>query len=86
LAPGEGSLRNEHIPKSAARVLNAQRIRDEYRKRRKLDDTDGAGKAVKRQKIEKQSKKTSLVIHPGKSLQHFNRCATILQATISLFD
>ena len=82
LAPGDGSLRNEHIPKSAARVLNAQRIRDEYRKKRNLDDKDGAGKAVKRQKLEKGQNKTTtaLVIHPGESLQHFYRCATILQA------
>ncbi len=91
MAPGEDSLRNEHVPKSAARVLNAQRIRDEYRKKRKLDHKDGVGKAVKRQKIEKgQNKTTSLMIHPGESLQHFNRCATSCkkktQATISLFD
>jgi len=52
LAPGKESLRNEAIPKSAARVLNAQAIRDEWNlKKRKLEDGDGMdGAGGKRRK------------------------------------
>ena len=73
------SLQNEAIPKSVARVLNAQTIRDEFRKKRKLED-EGAGEAVKNRGKRRKTEKTrpkgqpSLRIQPGESLQHFNRC------------
>ena len=87
LAPGKESLRNEAIPKSAARVLNAQAIRDEWKlKKRKLEDGDGKdGRGGKRRKTtgritgsedKEKSKKTSLTIQPWESIENFNRCVT----------
>lgn len=87
LAPGKESLRNEAIPKSAARVLNAQAIRDEWNlKKRKLEDGDGKdGRGGKRRKTtgrmtgsedKEKSKKTSLTIQPWESIENFNRSVT----------
>src|SRR6266545_8325864 len=79
VAPGKVSLQNEAIPKAAARVLNAQIIRDEFRKKRKLEG-EGGDEAVKscskRRKTDKTrpNEQPSLRIQPGESLQHFNRC------------
>ena len=53
LEPGKESIRNEAIPKSASRVLNAQAIRDDWNlKKRKLDDGDDGkdGRGGKRRK------------------------------------
>ncbi|KAF8148224.1 hypothetical protein B0H34DRAFT_668922 [Crassisporium funariophilum] len=84
LAPGEQSLRNEAIPKSAARVFNAQTTRDEWKlKKRKLEDGDDGEPSGKRRKTSgnegtgskkgQSGKKVSLTIQPGESMQHFNR-------------
>jgi len=78
LAPGKELLKNEAIPKSAARVLNAQKIRDDYRKKRKPEDSGRDEPSSKRRKQEiaahaRKAGKVSLVIQPGESLQHFNR-------------
>ncbi|KAF8184212.1 hypothetical protein BJ912DRAFT_853258, partial [Pholiota molesta] len=75
LAPAKDSLQNEAIPKSAARVFNAQAIRDDFKtKKRKNEDDDGE-RAGKKQKTDKGKgdKKVSLTIQPGESIQHFNR-------------
>ncbi|KDR77524.1 hypothetical protein GALMADRAFT_138620 [Galerina marginata CBS 339.88] len=83
LAPGKESLRNETIPKSAARVFNSQTIREEWKlKKRKAVDGDSGSGPAKRQKHElgtsngqakKAEKKVVLTIQPGESMQHFNR-------------
>ncbi|KAF8887446.1 hypothetical protein CPB84DRAFT_1684674 [Gymnopilus junonius] len=78
LAPSKESLKNEPIPKSAARVLNSLAIREEWKlKKRKHEDGD-EGRQGKRQKMtadgtKKADKKTSLTIRPGESMQHFNK-------------
>ena len=76
MRPAKESLRNEAIPKSAARVLNAQNIRDDYRKKRKSED--GRGREEFSNKRRKQLRgqkpeKSHLVIQAGESLGHFNR-------------
>jgi len=82
LAPEKVSLRNEAIPKSASRVFDAQTIREEYKKKRKLVDNQGE-RPRKRQKntIDSGSgmkkSKVSLTIQPGESMQHFNRCVML---------
>jgi len=86
LAPGKDSLRNEAIPKSAARVLNAQAVRDAWNmKKRKHEDGSGDGPGGKRRKTteriarsgnkekSRNLKAMSLTIQPGESIQHFNR-------------
>ncbi|TFK38947.1 hypothetical protein BDQ12DRAFT_665740 [Crucibulum laeve] len=85
LAPTKDSLANEAIPKSASRILNASKIREEWKdKKRKFED-DGQGGQGKRRKVEgaeaMQSKRkgkekemvSRLTIKPGESMQHFNR-------------
>jgi len=82
LAPERVSLRNEAIPKSASRVFDAQTIREEYKKKRKLVDNQGE-RPGKRQKTTIESGngmkkgKVSLTIQPGESMQHFNRCVML---------
>ena len=89
MAPAKDSLKDEAIPKSAARVLNAQRIRDDFRRKRKLED--GEGRDDKRRKQEKAGK-ISLLIQPAESLQHFNKyvarlsCRHSCVATLSYMD
>ncbi|KAF9523141.1 hypothetical protein CPB83DRAFT_775925 [Crepidotus variabilis] len=79
LPPQKGSLRSEPIPKSASRILNAQNIRDDFRKKRKSceERADNEGRVGKRQKKTKSDVKstvqTTLKIQPGESMQHFNR-------------
>ncbi|KAK7045776.1 hypothetical protein VNI00_007177 [Paramarasmius palmivorus] len=76
LAPGKSSLTKEAIPKSAARVLNALKIREEFRaKKRQLEDSGDQGDR-KRQKVDskrKQGKGKTPGILPGESLQHYNK-------------
>ena len=98
MAPGKESIRNEAIPKSAARVLNAQSIRDEWNsKKRKLEDGDGRdGKKRRKTTVmttaeritesgsKEKSKNISSTIQPGESIQHFNRSVlTISFAEVS---
>ena len=84
-APAKNALSNEAIPKSAARVLNAARVQEEFRKKRKLDGEGGADegkKQAKKRKVngnerkEKGNGAVQMKIMPGESLAHFNRCAT----------
>ena len=81
-------MQYEAIPKSAARVLNAQAIRDGWNlKKRKLDGDGRDGSGGKKRKTiataaeritesgneEKSSKKISSTIQPGESIRHFNK-------------
>ncbi|KAI0630638.1 hypothetical protein C8Q77DRAFT_1063530 [Trametes polyzona] len=88
LVPGvRRALEDEDIPKSAARVLNAAKIQQEWAERkRKLQGQgeDGAGPSRKKRKSggggggsggdgQGEGGKTALRIQPGESIAHFNR-------------
>jgi len=79
-APGKDSLTKEPIPKSASRILNASKIRNDFKlRKRKLDDGDDGERQGKRRKSDGKSgtaekgKRSRLTIKPGESIQHFNR-------------
>ncbi|KAG5640902.1 hypothetical protein DXG03_006687 [Asterophora parasitica] len=81
LAPSKDSLSNEPIPKALSRVLNAAKVREEWRdKKRKLEDGGGI-QGEKRRRLDdgakgkrKEAQVTAkLTIKPGESIQHFNR-------------
>lgn len=81
LAPTKYSLVDEPIPKSLARVLNATKIREEWKgRKRKLEEVGGNAHAGKRRKAgddaersTEKKQKSKLAIKPGESIQHFNR-------------
>ncbi|KAH9893568.1 hypothetical protein C8Q73DRAFT_836746 [Cubamyces lactineus] len=81
LGPGSRrSIENEDIPKSAARVLNAAKVQQEYAKKRKGQADDGADLSRKKRKQEGvdaessgAASKSQLRIMPGESMAHFNR-------------
>ncbi|KAF8648985.1 hypothetical protein AX16_006099 [Volvariella volvacea WC 439] len=87
LAPGKQSITTEAIPKSAARVLNAAKIRAEYAaKKRKREEEEPTNDSAKKQKrddgkeksgkgVEGKSTKDGqgMKIQPGESMQHFVR-------------
>ncbi|KAJ3747435.1 hypothetical protein DFH05DRAFT_1479883 [Lentinula detonsa] len=70
------SLSQEAIPKSLSRVLNAAKVREEWRKR-KLEDgeTEEKNGTKKKQKLNEKthSKTKTKSIMPGESLQHYNK-------------
>ncbi|TFK22929.1 hypothetical protein FA15DRAFT_595187 [Coprinopsis marcescibilis] len=67
-APGNYSVANEPIPKSASRILDAQKIREAYKiKKRKLEEEQGQGRNSKRTKTD------AIKILPGESMEHFSR-------------
>lgn len=70
LAPGKESISNEAVPKSAARVINALKIRDDYRKKRNLEQ-EGHDDKIKHKR--QRTEDTQLKIKPGESIQHFYR-------------
>ena len=86
-APGSQSknvLSNEAIPKSVARVLNAAKTQEEWRKKRKGEDDGTQGKPKKKARTDKDGAESTartkgtnashgLKILPGESLAHFNR-------------
>ncbi|KAJ3502274.1 hypothetical protein NLJ89_g8963 [Agrocybe chaxingu] len=72
LAPVKSSLQNEPIPKSAARILNAHSIREEW-KAKKRKNEEQSSRDEKRRKTGPTDKKTTLTIQPGESIQHFNK-------------
>ncbi|KDQ52300.1 hypothetical protein JAAARDRAFT_40409 [Jaapia argillacea MUCL 33604] len=87
LAPrssNSSSMQDESLPKGMARVLNAAKVREDYRKRR-LDEEDGGetkkrrkvdtkdGKAEKTKAKEKGKGAVHMEILPGESLYHFNQ-------------
>ncbi|TBU24420.1 hypothetical protein BD311DRAFT_561405 [Dichomitus squalens] len=89
LAPGaKKAIENEEIPKSAARVLNAAQVQQEFaeRKRKSLDGDEGsAGPSRKKRKRDEGAgksedrgegegkQKAQLRIMAGESMAHFNR-------------
>ncbi|KAF8636216.1 hypothetical protein AX17_003702 [Amanita inopinata Kibby_2008] len=89
LAPEKQSLSNEAIPKSAARVLNAAKIREEWKSTKRQLDSDDGVRGKKRRKVDstsdgnttrsssgKKQEKARLSqfkIQPGEPIQHFNR-------------
>ena len=90
LAPPRANSTTEGIPKSVSRVLDAARIRAEYRqkKRARLLEEDGGAdapttlaKAKKRCRATGDSDQatttTTIKIKPGESLKHFNQCASL---------
>ncbi|KAI0779170.1 hypothetical protein BC629DRAFT_1441063 [Irpex lacteus] len=82
-APAKSALSHEAIPKGAARVLNAWKVQEEYRKKRKLGENgaEDLGGKKKRRKVSSEddgqrkgsAKKVDMRIQPGESLAHFNR-------------
>ncbi|KXN85071.1 hypothetical protein AN958_11744 [Leucoagaricus sp. SymC.cos] len=70
LAPDKDSIGNETIPKSVSRVLNAFQIREDYKKKRKLEQDGGDEKSAKRRR---KTDDFELKIKPGESIQHFYR-------------
>ncbi|KAJ3784610.1 hypothetical protein GGU10DRAFT_314657 [Lentinula aff. detonsa] len=68
------SLSQEAIPKSLARVLNAAKVREEWRKR-KLEDgeTEEKNGTKKKQKLNEKTHSKTKSIMPGESLQHYNK-------------
>ncbi|KAK1215250.1 hypothetical protein PQX77_022152 [Marasmius sp. AFHP31] len=93
LAPSKSQLSGTHlkeeaVPKSAARVLNALKIREDYRKRKREggdgdEDTGGNGEGregKKRKKTKAKGARDAEVekgavggILPGESLEHYNK-------------
>ncbi|KAF8073374.1 hypothetical protein FPV67DRAFT_1409842 [Lyophyllum atratum] len=85
LAPSKDSLSNEHIPKGLARALNAEKVRAEWKiKKRKLEEGGEHTEGNKRRKVDEDGKSSKgkrretqvtskLMIKPGESIQHFNR-------------
>lgn len=80
-APISNSLSQEPIPKSVARVLNAAKVQEEWRaKKRKLEtgEQEGQinGKPAKKKRMASdagEDRVESMKIQSGESLAHFNR-------------
>ncbi|GLB45332.1 hypothetical protein LshimejAT787_2100920 [Lyophyllum shimeji] len=85
LAPSKDDLSKEPIPKGIARVLNAEKIREEWKiRKRKLEEADDPRQSDKRRKLDDDARNSkrktkeaqamsNLKIKPGESIQHFNR-------------
>ncbi|KAH8991123.1 hypothetical protein EDB86DRAFT_3103927 [Lactarius hatsudake] len=80
--PGAGNgtaLSTEGIPKSISRVLEAARIRAEYRQKKRtmvvmvMPHTLAKGKKRRRAAADSDAGKSTIEIQPGESLKHFNR-------------
>ncbi|OCB89384.1 hypothetical protein A7U60_g3475 [Sanghuangporus baumii] len=73
LPPSESSFNPHDIPKSMARVLNAEMVQGAWKeKKRDMEDRDRIGGGKKR-KIASASSKTEIKIKPGESLRHFKQ-------------
>ncbi|KAG7092728.1 hypothetical protein E1B28_009057 [Marasmius oreades] len=78
LPPTKTKQHDEDIPKSAARVFNALKIREEFHKKRKRElegggiERDDGSKKKRKKKDEKGIEKVSGIL-PGESLQHYNK-------------
>ncbi|KDQ12126.1 hypothetical protein BOTBODRAFT_56988 [Botryobasidium botryosum FD-172 SS1] len=73
LVPGAD---HDTIPKCMSRILDAERIRNEWKdKKRKREETESGGASKKKKKgsDEADEAKKSLQIMPGETLAHFNR-------------
>lgn len=76
LAPATAVLSKEPIPKSVARVLNAAKVQEEWREKKRKSEEDPSGQPKDRKKRRKTSEdagEDTMKIHPGESLGHFNR-------------
>ena len=79
LPPTKTKQHDEDIPKSAARVLNAMKIREEFNKKRKRELEEGTAEGdedskKKRKKKDGSGNEKISGILPGESLQHYNKC------------
>ncbi|KAL1742711.1 hypothetical protein HDZ31DRAFT_65733 [Schizophyllum fasciatum] len=72
LIPEKYSLANEAIPKSAARAFNAEKVRAEFKAKKRSSEDDGQRGEAKRRKVE-AVKTNGMSIKPGESLTHFNK-------------
>ncbi|KZT01028.1 uncharacterized protein LAESUDRAFT_664796 [Laetiporus sulphureus 93-53] len=76
---GKHAIDNEDIPKGAARVLNAAKIQEEYRQKRKREQEEkddlhgGAPRKKTKRKGSHAAVKEEMKIMPGESIAHFNR-------------
>ncbi|KAF5345673.1 hypothetical protein D9758_013067 [Tetrapyrgos nigripes] len=77
----KGDIANEAIPKSLARVLNAAKVREDFKEKKRkngFDEDDEQGGGGKRRKVNGKEGKTKdrngvSGILPGESLQHYNK-------------
>ncbi|KAL5485304.1 hypothetical protein ACEPAI_7946 [Sanghuangporus weigelae] len=74
LPPSESSFNLNDIPKSMARVLNAEMVQGAWKEKKRSMEGEGdrAGGGKKR-KIASASSKTEIKIKPGESLRHFKQ-------------
>ncbi|KAK2465794.1 hypothetical protein APHAL10511_002338 [Amanita phalloides] len=79
LAPGKESLSTEVTSKSASRVLNAEKIRQEWKFKKRLA-SEGGPRVDKRRKVDNEDKGDAhslksphWKIQPGEPIQHFHR-------------
>ncbi|KAJ4482583.1 hypothetical protein J3R30DRAFT_3369549 [Lentinula aciculospora] len=74
LAPSHSSLSQEAVPKSLIRVLNAAKVREEWRKRKTEDrESEESISTKKKQKLNGKDQRKISNILPGESLQHYNK-------------
>lgn len=91
MAPSKQDISSEAIPKSLARVLDASKLREEYKSGKRKNEDDGLHvPKAKRTKLEstasgkkkdngkKPEGNLSIKIRPGESLQHFNKCVMLV--------
>ena len=89
LAPVKDSLSHEAIPKGAARILNAEKVQQDWkdRKRKRAEASEDGPRESKRQRAHGDEQggrggggrhSDTIKIQPGESLAHFNRQVPIL--------
>ncbi|KAH9063733.1 hypothetical protein EDB83DRAFT_2382682 [Lactarius deliciosus] len=74
---GSTTLSTEGIPKSISRVLDAARIRAEYRQKKRARQLEGGG-AHDGKKLRRVAADSDAGKSRGESLKHFNRCAWLV--------
>ncbi|TRM62064.1 hypothetical protein BD626DRAFT_499673 [Schizophyllum amplum] len=72
LVPAKYSLSNEPIPKSVAWVLNAEKVRADFRAKKRSAEDEGGNAKAKRRKTG-TADASSMIIKPGETLPHFNK-------------
>ena len=97
MAPGKQRLGHETVPKSVERILNAAKIRDDWRKKRKREDDVGDvhDGTRKRNKVREEDgselsrhaavieRQKIPVIRPGETLLQFNQCVTLAVSSLT---
>ncbi|KAH8116269.1 hypothetical protein DFH11DRAFT_1687910 [Phellopilus nigrolimitatus] len=78
LPPSQAIFSNDDMPRSMARVLNAESIQNAWREKKRalaLNESEGGegGKRKRRKTDDGAVSKTELKIKPGESLKHFRR-------------